>query len=134
MEQKIPEADRLLKEARAALVNAYAPYSGIRVAAVVLAGSGQSYVGSNIENSSYSLTICAERSSLFHALVHGENEFIAMVVITDSERVTSPCGSCRQVLAEFAPEMPIVFVNPQGIKYFTVAELLPNTFSLKHHE
>jgi len=132
MELRNPDWDVLLKAAQSVLDNAYAPYSGIRVAAAVMTGSGQSYTGCNIENSSFSLTICAERSALFHALAHGEKKFLAMAVVTDSERVTSPCGSCRQVLAEFAIEMTVIFSNPQETKLFTVAQLLPHTFTLKH--
>lgn len=131
IELNIPEAERLLEAAKAALENAYSPYSSIRVAAAVLTGSGQIYAGCNIENSSYSLTICAERSCLFHALVHGERDFIAMAIVTDSEQVTSPCGACRQVLAEFAPQLPIIFANPQGDRLFSVDQLLPAQFTLQ---
>ncbi len=122
---------RLLEAAQAVLEEAYAPYSQIRVGAAVLADSGQIYAGCNIENSSYSLTICAERNAIFHALTHGEKHFLALAVVTDSELVTSPCGACRQVLAEFAPQLPVVFANPQGTMVFNVVELLPQAFSLK---
>lgn len=125
-----PEENRLLEAAWTALASVYAPYSGIRVGAAVLTGSGQIYTGCNIENSSYSLTICAERCSLYHALAHGEKSFTVMVVVTDSEQVTSPCGACRQVLAEFAPQMPVLFVNPKGVSRFTVEQLLPHLFLL----
>ena len=123
--------ERLLKAAQAVLEQAYAPYSQIRVGAAVLAGTGQIYAGCNIENSSYSLTVCAERNAIFHALDHGEKHFLALAVVTDSEQVTSPCGACRQVLAEFSPQLPVVFVNPQETRSFNVAELLPQAFSLK---
>ena len=132
MELRNLDWEVLLKAAHSVLDNAYAPYSGIRVAAAVMTGSGQIYTGCNIENSSFSLTICAERNALFHALAHGEKKFLAMAVVTDSERVISPCGSCRQVLAEFAIEMTVIFSNPQETKLFTVAQLLPHTFTLKH--
>lgn len=123
--------ERLLKAAQAVLEQAYAPYSQIRVGAAVLADSGQIYAGSNIENSSYSLTVCAERNAIFHALAHGEKHFLALAVVTDSDQVKSPCGACRQVLAEFAPQLPVIFVNPQVTVFFNVAELLPQAFSLK---
>lgn len=123
--------ERLLKAAQAALNQAYAPYSGIRVGAAVLTDSGQIYTGCNLENSSYSLTVCAERTAIFHALAHGEKGFLALAVVTDSELVASPCGACRQVLAEFAPRLPVIFANPQGTVVFNVAELLPQAFSLK---
>lgn len=128
---KIPEEDLLLEAARTCLDKAYAPYSGIRVAAAVLTKTGSIYTGCNVENSSYSLTICAERNCLFQAISHGEREFIAMAVISDSELVISPCGACRQVLAEFTREMPIIVVNPQRAHYYHVDELLPEIFSLK---
>ena len=92
--------ERLLEAAQAALQQAYAPYSQIRVGAAVLADSGHIYAGSNVENSSYSLTVCAERNAIFHALAHGEKRFLALAVVTDSELVKSPCGACRQVMAE----------------------------------
>jgi cytidine deaminase len=123
--------ERLLEAAQAALQQAYAPYSQIRVGAAVLADSGHIYAGSNVENSSYSLTVCAERNAIFHALAHGEKHFLALAVVTDSEQVKSPCGACRQVIAEFAPQLPVVFTNPQGTWVFNLSELLPQAFSLK---
>ena len=108
---------------------AYAPYSQFKVGAALLCGSGEIYQGCNIENISFGLTNCAERTALFQAIVHGEKEFVAMVVCADTPKLTAPCGACRQVLLEFAPKMAIIMVNKQGDQYeTTVDKLMPIAF------
>lgn len=106
--------DRLVKEALAASKMAYAPYSGFPVGAALLVSSGKIYRGVNIENISFSLTLCAERVAIFKALSEGERKFLALAVSTESSPPAAPCGACRQVMVEFAPELPILLVNAAG--------------------
>jgi cytidine deaminase len=115
--------------ARAALAQeyAYAPYSNYRVGASLLTGSGRVYLGSNVENAVYPLTICAERVAVFKAISEGEKEFEAIAVV--SSNGGSPCGACRQVLREFAPKLPIYIADAEGnYRETSVAELLPDSF------
>lgn len=126
-----PPAD-LLTAAKRAWANAYAPYSGFRVGAALRAESGTIYLGANIENASYTVTRCAEQSAVQAMASHGERRFSEIVVYTAAEPPASPCGACRQVLHEFAPEATVFLVNSQGsVKLFTVAELLPDGFALE---
>lgn len=126
-----PPAD-LLTAAKRAWANAYAPYSGFRVGAALRAESGTIYLGANIENDSYTVTRCAEQSAVQAMASHGERRFSEIVVYTAAEPPASPCGACRQVLHEFAPEATVFLVNSQGsVKLFTVAELLPDGFALE---
>ena len=120
----------LLNAALSARERAYAPYSKFLVGAAVLAKSGKIYTGCNIENASYGLTVCAERNALFSAIGAGEREFIALCVVGDTEAPISPCGACRQVMAEF--KVPcIILANLKGdVKEYTLEELLPYGFSL----
>ena len=120
----------LLNAALSARERAYAPYSKFLVGAAVLAKSGKIYTGCNIENSSYGLTVCAERNALFSAVGAGEREFTALCVVGDTEAPISPCGACRQVMAEF--KVPrIILANLRGdVKEYTLEELLPYGFSL----
>ena len=120
----------LLNAALSARERAYAPYSKFLVGAAVLAKSGKIYTGCNIENASYGLTVCAERNALFSAVGAGEREFIALCVVGDTEAPISPCGACRQVMAEF--KIPrIILANLKGdVKEYALEELLPYGFSL----
>lgn len=120
----------LLNVALSARERAYAPYSKFLVGAAVLAKSGKIYTGCNIENASYGLTVCAERNALFSAVGAGEREFIALCVVGDTEAPISPCGACRQVMAEF--KVPrIILANLKGdVKEYALEELLPYGFSL----
>jgi len=120
----------LLNAALSARERAYAPYSKFLVGAAVLAKSGKIYTGCNIENASYGLTVCAERNALFSAVGAGEREFTALCVVGDTEAPISPCGACRQVMAEF--KIPrIILANLKGdVKEYTLEELLPYGFSL----
>ena len=120
----------LLEAALAARERAYAPYSKFLVGAAVRAESGKIYTGCNIENASYGLTVCAERNALFSAVGAGERKFTALCVVGDTEEPISPCGACRQVMAEFKVER-IILANIKGdVKEYTLEELLPYGFTL----
>lgn len=123
--------EKLINTARAARERAYAPYSNFRVGAALLTAEGRLYNGCNIENASYGLTICAERVALFKAVSNGEKNFAALAVISGGAEYCTPCGACRQVLIEFAPEMDVYMCNSRGeYKRQTVAALLPLSFYL----
>ena len=107
---------------------AYVPYSKYRVGAALLTASGKIYEGVNIENASYAATVCAERVAVFKAVSEGEREFTAIAVATDN--AGSPCGVCRQVMAEFGLETQVLLVNGEGelVREVTVGDLLPDAF------
>ena len=131
------DAKELMKIARKARQNAYAPYSHFAVGAALLAESGRVYTGCNIENASYGLTCCAERNAIFAAVGAGERRFKMLAVAADSPEPVAPCGACRQRIAEFSkPQTLIHLATTQGIqKTLTLTELLPLAFfdeSLKH--
>jgi len=118
--------NHLIDLARQVRVNAYAPYSKFLVGAALLGKSGKIYTGCNVENLSYGLTICAERGAIMTAVAAGETAFEAIAVVTDSITPASPCGACRQVLAEFSPNMKVTLSNLEGdIAEFTLEELFP---------
>lgn len=118
----------LLHAAGQAREKAYAPYSGFKVGAAVLAASGRIYSGCNIENASYGLTNCAERTAIFKAVSEGEDKLLALAVVGDTPAPTAPCGACRQVMAEFGIEK-IIMGNLQGGQLvMTLGELLPYSF------
>ena len=121
------QPEELIARALLAREFAYAPYSDYPVGAALLTHSGRVYLGANIENAAYSLTICAERVAVFKAITEGEADFSAIAVVTSNGG--SPCGSCRQVLREFAPNIP-VYIGDQAGNYreTTVAQLLPDSF------
>ncbi len=104
----------LLAEARKARDQAYAPYSRFAVGAALRAKSGRVFTGCNVENLSFGLTSCAERNAVFAAITAGEREFEAIAIVADSKQPVSPCGACRQVLAEFAPRLAICCSNLDG--------------------
>jgi cytidine deaminase len=123
--------EKLIKAAMAARERAYAPYSQFRVGAAILTRDGRYYTGCNIENASYSLTCCAERVALFKAVSGGERDFEAIAVTAGTEDYCTPCGACRQALAEFGGAIKVFMVNREGAYLeSTVAELLPATFKL----
>lgn len=126
-EQKVEE---LIQKATDMLDKAYVPYSNFPVGATLLTKEGEVFSGCNIENASFGLTNCAERTAIFKAVSEGKKEFEYMVVTGDTDGPISPCGACRQVLAEFCdPDMPVLLTNNKGNKQITtVGELLPGAF------
>lgn len=112
--------------------NAYVPYSNYRVGAALLGKSGKTYTGVNVENAAYPITLCAERVALFKAVSEGEREFEAISVVTDNGG--SPCGSCRQALAEFGLDIVVYIADGEGnlVQETTVNELLPGAFGQQH--
>ncbi len=124
-----PDPGSLLSRAREAARNSYSPYSHFPVGAALLCSDGTVVTGTNVENRSYGLACCAERSAVFAAVSQGRREFSAIAVCCpESEEPVSPCGACRQVLGEFcSPQMPVYFAG-RGERYVTasIAELLPH--------
>jgi|SRR5690625_4248141 len=122
----------LKKSAKSALENAYVPYSNFGVGAAVKMESGNIYTGCNIENASFSLTCCAERTAIFKAISEGETRFNEMAVIANTAKPVSPCGSCRQVMAEFfSIDTVIYLLSIDGAQYKTnITEILPFHFEL----
>jgi cytidine deaminase len=118
----------LVKAAREAQARAYAPYSHFRVGAALESESGEVYVGCNVENASYGLTICAERAAVCAAVSAGAQRFRRAVVVSDSDPPAAPCGACRQVLSEFGRDFRIDAIGPRATASWTVAELLPAAF------
>ena len=108
---------------------AYAPYSGFKVGAAVQTASGHIYGGCNVENVSYGLCNCAERTAMFQAVANGERVLKRIVVCADTPEPVAPCGACRQVMQELGPQMEVLLVNREGKQILTtVAELLPYSF------
>lgn len=135
MSQKIsaPVLLRLQKAARAAAKSSYSPYSKFRVGAAVLAGSGKVYAGCNVENASYGLCNCAERTAIFTAAAAGERVIRAVVVYTPTITPTAPCGACRQVINEFGPDAIIISVCRSDERLdTTLPALLPLAFGPKN--
>jgi cytidine deaminase len=122
------DRETLVRQAAEARERAYAPYSGYDVGAALLAESGRIYLGCNVENAVYPLSMCAERTAVFKAVCQGERVFTAIAVVT--ENGGAPCGSCRQVLREFGEQTVVVIADGDGNwRETTVAELLPDSFS-----
>ncbi len=120
----------LMEKAREAKQFAYAPYSGFRVGAAVLTKSGTVYTGCNVESASFGATNCAERVALQKAISEGEREFLALAVAGDAE-MTTPCGICRQVISELAPNARILVSEGEQLRVFTAESLLPHAFGRK---
>jgi len=121
--------ERLIVAARAASEHAHASYSRLRIGAALEVEGGAVYTGCNIENSSFGLTMCAERVALHCAIAHGARGLKRLVVYTAEAGPLSPCGACRQVLMEFAPRLPILSIGRGGLRReFELADLLPQAF------
>jgi cytidine deaminase len=120
----------LIALATTARDRAYAPYSQFKVGAALLCASGKVFLGCNIENSAYPATICAERCAISAAIAAGEREFVRIAIIANTPGPVSPCGMCRQVLAELAPSAGVVLANLEGaVEHTTVYDLLPGAFT-----
>ena len=130
----LPGVDPLMLAAREARELAYAPYSNFHVGAAVLTRDGRTFTGCNVENASYGLCNCAERTALFGAIAAGcrPGDFVQMAVIADTPGPVSPCGACRQVMAELCDEsMPVLMGNlADALEETTVGQLLPGSFRL----
>jgi cytidine deaminase len=122
------ERRHIINAAIAVRSQAYAPYSDYPVGAAILANSGMTYVGTNVENASYPLSMCAERSAVFRAVADGDRAFKAIATVT--ENGAAPCGACRQVLSEFGLDTIVLIANSAGelSRELTVGELLPGAF------
>lgn len=131
-ELRLALLEELVREAARARACAYCPYSRFAVGAAVLAGSGRIYTGVNVENASYGLTICAERAAVFAAAGAGERAIRAIAVVTDTPQPVAPCGACRQVLAELAPnhDLEVISATISGERArWRLRELLPHSFT-----
>lgn len=127
--------EALIDAAKKVRANAHAPYSHYHVGAAIVTRSGRVFTGCNVENASYGATICAERNAIFQMVAAGEREPVTCAVVTSGPKPGSPCGMCRQVLAEFAADMDVVLVAvsstgaPDAVKRTTLATLLPDAFT-----
>ena len=136
MRKKMVPADvraRLLRSAKRVMKNAHAPYSKFRVGAAILLSNGKIFSGCNVENASYGMTNCAERTAIFSAVAQlGPKIEIQAVCVTNDQGVPcSPCGACRQVIYEFGPDATIFFQGAKGSKQAHITELLPEGFRLQ---
>ncbi|HDR6310136.1 TPA: cytidine deaminase [Bacillus cereus] len=124
---------KYIEEANKMLSKAYIPYSKFPVGAALVTKEGKIYTGCNIENASYGLCNCAERTAIFKAVSEGERDFSYLVISGETDGPISPCGACRQVIAEFCePKMPVLLTNVKGDeKEVTVEQLLPGAFSIE---
>ena len=134
VEKRIVTVENLIKKAIQVMKKSYSPYSHFAVGAALLSKSGKVYVGTNVENASYGLSICAERSAVVSAVSAGDRAFDCIVVARNTNPPSSPCGACRQFLSEFG-DFPVILVNPQGDRMDTTVDgLLPYSFRLNRSE
>nr|WAY00085.1 cytidine deaminase [uncultured bacterium] len=129
--------DDLVQRAKKVRKNAYAPYSKYKVGAALMTKSGKVFEGCNVENASFGATICAERGAIMQMIAAGESKPVAIAIVTQGDEPASPCGICRQVLSEFAPDLLIALVglgskDGEVGKVVRLGELLPMQFRLKH--
>lgn len=126
------ERTRLVEVASLAKVNAYSPYSEFRVGAALLTEDYTMFAGCNVENSSFGLTICAERNAVFKAVCAGQTSYKAIAIVSDDNNFITPCGACRQVLAEFAPDIQLILTNGKGqTQSMSLSKIFPNPPDLK---
>ena len=126
------DIESLIETAKRARLQSVAPFSKFQVGAAVKTAEGKVYTGCNVESASYGLTVCAERVAIWKALSEGERHFTEMAVVANTETLTPPCGTCRQIIWEFARDARIVFANLEGkSKEFHIAELLPHAFDAR---
>jgi cytidine deaminase len=119
----------LIEKAKKARLKAYAPYSNFKVGAALLTKRGKAYTGANVENSTFGLTVCAERIAAFKAVNRGDKDFVKIAIVADKNPPITPCGACRQVLSEFVKDLKIVCANLQGkVERYSLKGLLPEAF------
>ena len=122
----------LLEAAKAARLRSIAPFSNFLVGAAVKTDKGKVYIGCNVESASYGLTVCAERVAIWKALSEGERQFTELAIVADTDTLTPPCGTCRQIIWEFAKNVTIVLGNLQGeTQIVSIRELLPRAFDAR---
>ena len=122
----------LIEAAKEARLQSVAPFSDFKVGAAVRTDSGKVYTGCNVESASYGLTVCAERVAIWKALSEGERHFTELAVVADTDTLTPPCGTCRQIIWEFARDAKIVFANLDGRnQVFNIRQLLPDAFDAR---
>lgn len=126
-----PASERLIEAARALLPRASAPYSRFHVAAALLDASGEVHPGVNVESASYGLSICAERNALFGAIARGARDFRSIAIVSTGSTPVLPCGACRQLLFEYAPDLVVVLSGAPGgaEEEIPIRELLPRPFT-----
>ena len=125
----------LVAAAIAARRGAYAPYSNFSVGAALLGRDGRVWLGANVENASYGLSMCAERNAVFHAIASGARVFDAIAIAGPDMSTTLPCGACRQVLWEFSQQLRIIYIDRGSVKTTTIQQLLPEAFGpMQLHE
>jgi len=125
--------DTLLAAALAVRENAFAPYSKFRVGAAIEDAAGRIHTGCNVENATYGLTVCAERVAVYKAISEGVSKFRRLAVAADTDRLTPPCGACRQILWEFCGDIEIVLVNPRGkTETHRLKDLFPKPFDVSY--
>lgn len=126
------DLEPLIEEAKKARLQSVAPFSNFLVGAALKTESGKVYTGCNVESASYGLTVCAERVAIWKALSEGERQFTELAVVADTESLTPPCGTCRQIIWEFARGARIVFANLNGdTEEFHIGDLLPRAFDAR---
>lgn len=124
----------LIKQAVTAMQNAYAPYSKYRVGTALLTTNGEIITGCNVENASFGMTVCAERTAFCSAVAAGRRDFDAIAIVSDGKEIPVPCGACRQVMSEFCKKDFIIYVavsnNPDSYREYTLERLLPEAFKI----
>lgn len=126
------DSESLIETAKRARAQSVAPFSNFQVGAALKTADGKVYTGCNVESASYGLTVCAERVAIWKALSEGERHFTDLAVVADTETLTPPCGTCRQIIWEFARNARIVFANLEGkSEEFQIADLLPRAFDAR---
>jgi len=125
----MPEYDALIAAASKVRENAHAKFSHFKVGAALRTASGKIFTGCNIENATYGLTVCAERTAIFKAISEGERRFDAIAVVTDTDTLTPPCGACRQIIWEFCGDVPVILANLKGkTETLRMSQLFPKPF------
>ena len=125
----------LIQAATKVRENSYAPFSEFKVGSALETDDGEIIVGSNVESASYGLTVCAERVAVWNAISHGKRKIVKIAVVTDTEKLTPPCGVCRQIIWEFGGDIPVIFANLQGqTETVQMRDLLPRAFDTKFLE